>query len=99
MNQITQIAIELPISRGTTTLTIIKAESHDNVDTQKPYHYMAQDLNVVFDQDKQGAGQLNLGFALRNSDVNGVSRKLSWQKLTKNHLLRMMPNSLSLNLQ
>ena len=65
MNQITQVAIELSISRGTTTLTIIKAESHDNIDTQKPYPYMAKDLNVVLDQDKQGPGQRNLGFRIK----------------------------------
>jgi len=82
MNQITQAAIEFSISRGTTTLTIIMAESHDNVDTHKPYPYMAKDLNVVFDQDKQGPGQRNLGFRIKE---RRLKRAFSQAKLAKTH--------------
>ena len=56
------------------------AESHDNVDTHKPYPYMAKDLTVVFDQDKQGPGQRNLGFRIKELRLK---RALSQAKLAK----------------
>jgi len=66
INQITQVAIELSINRGTTSLRIVKAENHDNIVPDKPFRYTTKDLTVVFDEDRrQGPGQLNLGLRIK----------------------------------
>jgi transcriptional regulator with XRE-family HTH domain len=65
INQIAQVAIELSIKRGTTTLTILKAEQRGTEDMHESHRYWTKDLNITFEGDKYGAPRLNLGLRVR----------------------------------
>jgi len=65
INQIAQVAIDLSIKRGTTTLTILKAEERGTEDLQEPHRYWTKDLTITFDTEKDGRGQLNLGLRIK----------------------------------
>ncbi|MCK4728613.1 MAG: hypothetical protein KAT27_06805 [Desulfobacterales bacterium] len=51
INQIAQVAIDLSIKRGTTTLTILKAEHRGTEDTHEPHRYWVKDLTITFDSE------------------------------------------------
>lgn len=65
INQIAQVAIELTIKRGTTSLTILKAENRSTEEFHKPHTYWAKDLTVVFDDDRGTGGRIDLGLRLK----------------------------------
>ena len=65
INQIAQVAIELTIKRGTTSLTILKAENRSTEEFHKPHTYWAKDLTVVFDDDRGSGGRIDLGLRLK----------------------------------
>ncbi|MDP3028804.1 MAG: helix-turn-helix domain-containing protein [Deltaproteobacteria bacterium] len=90
INQIAQVAINLCISRGTTTLTIIKAEDRGTEGIHEPYRYWTKDLTVMFDTEKQGPRQLNLGLRIKELRVK---RGLSQTELGK--LVGVNPSTIS----
>jgi transcriptional regulator with XRE-family HTH domain/KaiC/GvpD/RAD55 family RecA-like ATPase len=65
INQIAQVAIELSVKRGTTSLAILKAEKRDIGILNKPINYWSKDLNVTFDHERRRTGQVDLGLRLR----------------------------------
>lgn len=65
INQIAQVAIELSIKRGTTSLTILKAENRDLAEMHKPHTYWTRDLAVTFDAERRSVGPTDLGQRLR----------------------------------
>ena len=65
INQMAQVAIDLSIRRGTTSLTILKAEKRDLDTLNKPYNYWSKDLNVTFDYERCATGQIDLGMRLK----------------------------------
>jgi len=65
INQIAQVAIELTIKRGTTSLTILKAENRSTEEFHKPHNYWTKDLTVVFDDDRGTGGRIELGLRLK----------------------------------
>lgn len=75
INQIAQVAIDLSIKRGTTSLTVLKAEKR-NLDTlHKPHNYWVKDLTVIFDTEKRLSGQVDLGLRLKElRSKRGVSQ-------------------------
>ena len=80
INQIAQVAIELSIKRGTTTLTILKAENRGTEDILEPYRYWTKDLNITFESETQGRGHLNLGLRIKELRLK---RGLSQAELAK----------------
>lgn len=65
INQIAQVAVELSLKRGKTSLTILKAE-HRELDTlNTPYLYSSRGLSISFDSKKYGATQVDLGRRIR----------------------------------
>ncbi|WP_246556394.1 cupin domain-containing protein [Desulfonema magnum] len=65
INRIAQVAIDLSVKRGTTSLTILKAEKR-NLDAQnKPYNYWSKGLRVSFDFEKRTTGPIDLGMRLK----------------------------------
>jgi len=80
INQIAQVAIDLSVKRGTTSLTILKAEkrSLDNLD--KPHNYWSKDLNVTFDAERRTTGRFDLGMRLKKLRIK---RGLSQTQLAK----------------
>lgn len=90
INQIAQVAIDLAIKRGTTTLTILKAEERGTEDLQEPHRYWTKDLTITFDTEAHGRGQLNLG--LRVKELR-MKRGLSQADLAK--LVGVTPSTIS----
>ena len=65
INQIAQVAIDLFVKRGTTSLTILKAENRSSDTFNKPYSYWTKDLNVTFDFEKRTKKRPDLGIRLK----------------------------------
>ncbi len=65
INQIAQVAIELSIRRGTTSLSIMKAEKRDLENLHKPYTYWVRDSVITFDEEKRTTGGIDLGVRLK----------------------------------
>jgi transcriptional regulator with XRE-family HTH domain len=61
INQIAQVAIDLSIKRGTTSLTILKAEKRDLENFHKPHPYWVKDKAVSFDGEKRIGMGIDLG--------------------------------------
>ena len=80
INQIAQVAIELTIKRGTTSLTILKAENRSPEEFHKPHNYWTRDLTVVFDDEKRTTGKIDLGLRLKEFRLR---RGLSQTELAK----------------
>jgi transcriptional regulator with XRE-family HTH domain/KaiC/GvpD/RAD55 family RecA-like ATPase len=66
INQIAQVAIDLSVRRGTTSLTILKAEKRDLDTLNKPYNYRTKDLNVtIYYYNRRTRGHIDLGMRLK----------------------------------
>ncbi len=90
INQIAQVAIDLSVIRGKTSLTILKAEKR-NVETfDKPYNYWSKDLSITFDSEKRTTSRINLGMRLKELRTK---RGLSQTELAK--LVGVTPSSIS----
>ncbi len=90
INQIAQVAIDLTVKRGKTSLTILKAEKR-NLDTlNKPYNYWSKDLKIVFDSEKHSVGRFDLGMRLKGLRTK---RGLSQSELAK--LVGVTPSTIS----
>ncbi|MFZ0614143.1 MAG: XRE family transcriptional regulator, partial [Desulfobacterales bacterium] len=65
INQIAQVAIDLAIKRGKTSLTILKAEKRALETINKPFTYWSRELEVTFDTEARAAGRIDLGGRLK----------------------------------
>ena len=65
INQIAQVAIDLSVKRGKTSLTILKAEKRDLETLNKPFHYWSKDLKISFDSEKRSTEWFDLGKRLK----------------------------------
>jgi len=90
INQIAQVVIELGIKRGTTSLTVLKAENRDLDEFHKPHNYWTKDLTVTFDEEKRRTGGIDLG--LRLKDLR-IKKGLSQTDLAK--LVGVTPSTIS----
>jgi len=90
INQIAQVAIDLSVKRGTTSLTILKAEKRNLETLNKPFNYWRKDLTITFDEEKRSRGRIDLG--LRLKELRG-KRGLSQTELAK--LVGVTPSTIS----
>lgn len=90
INQIAQVAIDLSVKRGTTSLTILKAEKHDLDNLNKPFSYWIKDLNITFDEERKKTGRIDLGLRLKELRTK---RGLSQTELAK--LVGVTPSTIS----
>jgi len=90
INQIAQVAIDLSIKRGTTALTILKAENRGTEDVHKPQRYWAKDLTITFESEQRGPSHLNLGLRIKELRLK---RGLSQAELAK--LVGVTPSTVS----
>ncbi len=90
INQIAQVAIDLSVIRGKTSLTILKAEKRNIETFNKPYNYWSKDLSITFDSEKRTTSQINLGMRLKELRAK---RGLSQTELAK--LVGVTPSSIS----
>ncbi len=80
INQIAQVAIELSVKRGKTSLNILKAEKRDIDTLNKPLSYWTEGLKVTFESEAQATGKIELGKRLKK--LRG-KRGLSQTELAK----------------
>jgi transcriptional regulator with XRE-family HTH domain len=80
INQIAQVAIGLSVKRGTTSLTILKAEKRNLEAQNKPIVYWTKDLNISFESEKRSTGGIDVGTRLKELRVR---RGLSQTELAK----------------
>jgi len=90
INQIAQVAIDLSVKRGTTSLTILKAEKRSLENQNKPHRYWVKDLTVSFESEKHTTGQIDLGMRLKELRAK---RGLSQTELAK--LVGVTPSTIS----
>ncbi len=90
INQIAQVAIDLSVKRGTTSLTILKAEKRDLNTLNKPCNYWSKGLNVTFDSERRGTSRIDLGIRLKELRTK---RGLSQTELAK--LVGVTPSTIS----
>jgi transcriptional regulator with XRE-family HTH domain len=90
INQVAQVAIDLSVKRGTTSLTILKAEKRDLDTLNRPYHYWCKDLNVTFDRERRTTGFIDLGLRLKELRIK---RGISQTELAK--LVGVTPSTIS----
>ncbi len=65
INQVAQVVIELSIRRGSTSLSVLKAEKRSPDNLHRPCAYWAKDLTVTFDEEKRTSGGLDIGLRLK----------------------------------
>lgn len=90
INQIAQVAIDLSVKRGKTSLTVLKAEKRDSSTLNRPYGYWTRDMNIVFDAEKRPTASIDMGMRLKELRVK---RGLSQTELAR--LIGVTPSTIS----
>lgn len=90
INQIAQVAIDLSVKRGKTSLTILKAEKRSLDNLNQPFNYWSKDLNIYFDGERRSTGWFDLGMRLKEFRAK---RGLSQTELAK--LVGVTPSTIS----
>lgn len=90
ISQIAQVVIDLSIKRGTTSLTILKAEKRDIASIHNPHTYWARDLVVTFDEERRATCGIDLGLRLKELRTR---RNLSQTELAR--LVGVTPSTIS----
>jgi transcriptional regulator with XRE-family HTH domain/KaiC/GvpD/RAD55 family RecA-like ATPase len=65
INQIAQVAIDLAVRRGKTSLTLLKAEKRNPDNQNRPILYWSKDLKVTFESGHRMSVPVDLGGKLR----------------------------------
>jgi transcriptional regulator with XRE-family HTH domain/KaiC/GvpD/RAD55 family RecA-like ATPase len=65
ISQIAQVVIDLSIKRGTTSLTILKAEKRDLEAIHNPQSFWSRDLTISFEDERHPQGLVDLGSRLK----------------------------------
>lgn len=90
INQTAQVAIELSVKRGKTSLTILKAENRNIETLNKPFNYWSKDLNITFDSEMRTKSGIDLGIRLKELRTK---QGLSQTELSK--LVGVTPSTIS----
>ena len=90
INQIAQVAIDLSVKRGSTSLTVMKAEKRAMTLLNRPYDYWNEGLRLSFDLDNRSRAKVDIGGRIKGVRLqNGLSQK----ELAK--LVGVTPSSIS----
>lgn len=90
INQIAQVVIDLSVKKGTTSLTILKAEKRERDNLNKPYNYWSKDTAITFDSERHVSGKINIGPRLK---ALRLKRGISQSDLAK--LIGVTPSTIS----
>jgi transcriptional regulator with XRE-family HTH domain/KaiC/GvpD/RAD55 family RecA-like ATPase len=90
INQIAQVAIELSIKRGTTSLTILKAENRSMEEQHRPHEYWTKDISVSFEDEKHTSGRIELGARLKD-----IRTKRGFSQTELSRLVGVTPSTIS----
>ena len=76
INQIAQVAVELSLKRGKSTLTVLKAGNRRPQRINRPNRFWCDGMTVTFDTDKSAAGPADIGLRLKSlRQKQGLSQK------------------------
>ena len=76
INRIAQVAIDLSVKRGTTSLAVLKAENRHLDAQNKPCAYRSKGLDITFESEKRASGLVDLGARLKSLRTQrGLSQK------------------------
>jgi len=92
INQVAQVAIELSIKRGTTSLEILKAEERSLENLQRPYTYWTRDLAVSFEGERGGSASGAVEVGGRIKEIR-TKKGISQTELAK--LVGVTPSTIS----
>lgn len=90
INQIAQVAIDLAVRRGKTSLTVLKAEQRNPDHYNQPMLYWCKDLKVTFESDHRMSVPMDFGGKLRHLRTG---RGFSQTELAK--LIGVTPSTIS----
>ncbi len=90
INKITQVAIDLSLKRGKTSLTVVKADKRDIRILNEPFYYWNKGVDVKFDSEKRTTSRIDLGRHLKELRSK---RGLSQTELAK--LVGVTPSTIS----
>lgn len=90
ISQIAQVVIELGIKRGTTSLTILKAEARDLDNLHKPFTYWTKDQVISFHEESKTKAGSDFGSRLKELRTK---RGVSQTELAK--LVGVTPSTIS----
>jgi transcriptional regulator with XRE-family HTH domain/KaiC/GvpD/RAD55 family RecA-like ATPase len=90
ITSVAQVVVELTIKRGTTSLTIIKADGRESVSLQKPFNYWIKSDTVQFDQN----GRLPTGIEL-GSRIRGLRNKKGLSQTELARMVGVTPSTIS----
>ena len=65
INQIAQVAVDLSMKRGRSSLTILKAEKRNPNTLNTPSHYWSDGTNIRFEDQKRTSGPIDIGQRLK----------------------------------
>lgn len=76
INKIAQVAIDLSVRRGKSTLKIIKAEKRNSKFLNEQHEYLCEESDIVFEGQKPDKGKFNLGAKIKSLRLmRGLSQK------------------------
>jgi transcriptional regulator with XRE-family HTH domain len=90
INRIAQVAIDLSLKRGKTSITVVKAEKRDISILSESFLYWSKGLDVKFDSERRTTSQIDLGNRLKSIRSK---RGLSQTELAK--LVGVTPSTIS----
>jgi transcriptional regulator with XRE-family HTH domain/KaiC/GvpD/RAD55 family RecA-like ATPase len=76
INKIAQVAIDLSVRRGKSTLKIIKAEKRNSKFLNEQHEYLCEESDIVFEGQRQVKGKFDLGAKIKSIRLmRGLSQK------------------------
>jgi len=90
INQIAQVVIDLSVKRGSTYLSIVKAEKRELDTFNRPFSYWSKGLIVTFEDEGKGSPRGNLGARLKELRIK---RSFSQTELAR--LVGVTPSTIS----
>ena len=76
INQIAQVAVELSLKRGRSTLTVLKAGNRRVEKINRPSRFWCDQMTVTFESDQSPAGPAEIGLRLKQlRQKQGLSQK------------------------
>lgn len=90
INQVAQVAIELSLKRGKTSLSILKAENRDLESVNTPYLYSAKGTRITFNTKKHTSRHVEMGNRFKELRVK---RGMSQAELAR--LVGVTPSNIS----
>ncbi len=76
INKIAQVAIDLSVRRGKSTLKILKAEKRNSKFLNEQHEYLCEESDIVFEGQRQIKGKFDLGAKIKSIRLmRGLSQK------------------------